>query len=83
LTGPLVVHRYDPVFEDARPQPFLDQADDAFVADPMFQEANKPFPTYTSGLVGNRSQAEGTIAIGMEASGDQDARQRERILPQL
>jgi hypothetical protein len=27
-----------PVFQDARLQPFLDQADDAPVADPVFQE---------------------------------------------
>jgi len=27
----------------ARLEPFLDQADDAPVADPMFQEANHPF----------------------------------------
>ncbi|GFM31475.1 uncharacterized protein PY1_contig-18-13 [Novosphingobium sp. PY1] len=43
LPSPPVIHSYDPVFEDARSQPFLDQADDAFVADPVFQEANQPF----------------------------------------
>jgi len=32
-----------PVFEDARPQPFLDQADDALVANPVFQEADQSF----------------------------------------
>ena len=35
--------RDDPVFQDARPQPFLDQADDALVADPVFQETDQPF----------------------------------------
>ena len=43
LTRPPLVYGHDPVFEDARLQPFLDQADDALVADPMFQEANQPF----------------------------------------
>src|SRR6266404_6487485 len=31
-----------PVFQDARLEPFLDQANDALVADPMFQEADQP-----------------------------------------
>jgi len=43
LPCPLVTDRYDPVFEDARLQPFLDQADDAPVTDPVLQEANQPF----------------------------------------
>src|SRR5580693_5814778 len=30
------------LFEDARLEPLLDQADDALVADPMFQEADQP-----------------------------------------
>jgi hypothetical protein len=34
--------RDDPVFKDPCPEP-EDQADDAPVADPMFQEANQPF----------------------------------------
>jgi hypothetical protein len=42
LPGPLAPHRDDPVFQDARLQPFLDQADDAPVADPMLQEADQP-----------------------------------------
>src|SRR5271166_2769039 len=37
-----VIDRHDPIFEDARLEPLLDQADDALVADPMFQEANQP-----------------------------------------
>jgi hypothetical protein len=40
LAGSPVINRHDPVFEDARPQPFLDQADDALVANPVFQEAD-------------------------------------------
>ena len=38
-----ITDRHRPVFEDARPQPFLDQADDALVADPVLDEANQPF----------------------------------------
>lgn len=37
-----VIHSHDPVFEDARLQSLLDQADDALVADPAFQETNEP-----------------------------------------
>jgi hypothetical protein len=37
-----VSYGYDPIFEDARPEPFADQADDALVADAMFQEADQP-----------------------------------------
>src|ERR1700730_7447833 len=37
-----VTGRDDPVFQDARLEPFLDQADDAPVADPVFQEADQP-----------------------------------------
>jgi site-specific DNA recombinase len=33
-------HRHDPVFHDTRLEPFLDQANDALIADPVFQEAN-------------------------------------------
>ena len=42
LTRSPVIDRHDPVFKDARLEPFLDQADDALVADPMFQEADQP-----------------------------------------
>src|SRR5208283_3732504 len=43
LPGPLFLHDDDPFVQDARLQPFLDQADDAFVADPMLDEADQPF----------------------------------------
>ena len=33
---------YDPVFEDARLEPFPDQTDDAPVADAVLQEADQP-----------------------------------------
>jgi hypothetical protein len=40
LASSPVIDCYDPVFEYTRAQPFLDQADDALVTDPMFNEAN-------------------------------------------
>jgi hypothetical protein len=43
LTRPLVTDRDDPVFQYARLQPFSYQADDAWVADPMLDEAYEPF----------------------------------------
>src|SRR5271166_6676443 len=43
LPRPLLTDRHRPLFEDARPQPFADQADDALVADPMLDEPNEPF----------------------------------------
>jgi hypothetical protein len=42
LAGSTVSYGYDPVFEDARPEPLTDQADDALVADAVFQEADQP-----------------------------------------
>jgi hypothetical protein len=43
LPRPSLAGRQDPVLQDARLEPFLDQAEDADVADPMLQEAEKPF----------------------------------------
>src|ERR1700738_4271981 len=34
---------HDPIFHDARLEPFADQADDAPVADPMLHEPDEPF----------------------------------------
>jgi hypothetical protein len=42
LPCPPLTRRHDPILQDARPEPFQDQADDASVADPMLQEANQP-----------------------------------------
>ena len=42
MAGSAVSYGYDPVFEDARLEPFTDQADDALVADAVFQEADQP-----------------------------------------
>ena len=43
MTRPLLLNRHHPVFENAGPQPFLDEPDDALIADPVFQEADDPF----------------------------------------
>jgi hypothetical protein len=43
LPRPSVTDRHHSVFHDARPEPFLDQPDDAPVADPMLQEPDQPF----------------------------------------
>jgi len=43
LPRPSLTDRHNSVFQDARLQPFPDQADDASVADMMFQEPDQPF----------------------------------------
>src|SRR3954471_19581607 len=43
LPRPRLLDCHDPVFEDAGSQPFLDEPDDALVADPVLQEADDPF----------------------------------------
>jgi hypothetical protein len=40
LSRPLITDRDDSVFQNARLQPLLDQADDASVAGPVLDEAN-------------------------------------------
>jgi hypothetical protein len=42
LPRPPVTDRQDLLFQDARFQPFLNQADNAPVADPMLQEPDQP-----------------------------------------
>jgi hypothetical protein len=39
---PLFTDRDDPVFQHARLEPFLDQADDAWIANPMLDETDQP-----------------------------------------
>jgi site-specific DNA recombinase len=39
---PRLANRHDPIFKDARLQPFLDQADYAQVIDPVLQETDQP-----------------------------------------
>lgn len=46
LPGSPVTDADDPVFQNSRLQPFLDQADDAPVADPVLHEAKQPFLAY-------------------------------------
>ena len=45
LPGSPAAVRHHPVFQDARLEPLLDQADDARVADPVLDEANQPIST--------------------------------------
>jgi len=42
LSRPPDAFRHDPVFQDARLEPFLDQADDALIADPVLDETDEP-----------------------------------------
>ena len=42
MPRPLLTDRDDPVLQHARPQPFLNQADDAWIADPMLDKAVQP-----------------------------------------
>src|ERR1700730_4871739 len=42
---PPVTRRHDPIFEHSRLEPFLYQADDAPIADPVLQKAHQPFLT--------------------------------------
>ena len=42
LPRPPVADRHRPIFEDARSEPFADQADDALVANPVFHKAGQP-----------------------------------------
>ena len=43
LSRPRLLDRHDPVFEDAGPQPFLDEPDDALVADPFLSFDRDPY----------------------------------------
>jgi len=43
LPRPPLARGHDPVLKDARLEPFLDQAENAVVADPMPQETHEPF----------------------------------------
>jgi hypothetical protein len=40
LTRPFLLYGHDPILKDAGSQPFLDEPDDALVADPVLQEAD-------------------------------------------
>src|SRR6516164_2948540 len=63
LTGSTVSYGYDPVFEDARLKPFTDQADDALVADPVFQEADQPILVDAAKRRGDRLPIAGIFPI--------------------
>jgi site-specific DNA recombinase len=59
LPRPLLLDRHDPVFEDAGSQPFLDEPEDALVADPMLQEADNP-------LLGNLREERPDVGVEYE-----------------
>jgi len=61
LTCPLLLDRHDPVFEDAGSQPFLDEPEDARVADPVLQEADNP-------LLGNLREERPDVGVEYESS---------------
>ena len=42
LPCPRLTNCHDPVFKDARLQPFLDEADDAQVFNPVLHETDQP-----------------------------------------
>src|SRR6202023_1724594 len=56
LPRPFFLNRHDPVFKDAGSQPFLDEPDDALVADPMLQEADNP-------LLGNFREERSDVGV--------------------
>jgi len=41
LSCPLVTDHHPLIFQDPRLEPFLDQAEDALIADPVLQEADQ------------------------------------------
>jgi len=91
LPGPLVTCRDDPVFQDARLEPFLDQADDARVADPMSQEADEPLlrhfveersdvgVQYVVHLLAANSNRKGIQRIMLAALGSEPIREPEEV----
>ena len=63
MVGSTVSYGYDPIFEDTRPEPFADQADDALVADAVFQEADQPIVVDTAEGSGDRLPISAIIRI--------------------
>src|SRR6476660_191088 len=89
---PPVTNHDDPVFEHARLQPFLDQADDAPVADPVLQEADQPVMTdlieerpdvgvqYEAHLLAADPDTESIQRIVRAAPGSEPAAEPEEVL---
>ena len=76
LPRPSVTHRYGPVFENTRPEPFPDQADDALVADTVLDEPDQP-------VLADRVEERPDIGVQYEVhlpSGDPDRQGVERIM---
>ena len=64
MAGSTVSYGYDPIFEDARLKPFTNQADDALVADPVFQEPDQPILADTAKGSGDRLPIAEIFPIG-------------------
>ena len=76
LTRPLLLNRHDPVFEDTGSQPFLDEPEDARVADPVLKEADNP-------LLGNLREERPDISVEYEVhllAADPDDERIQRIV---
>src|SRR6202030_3267652 len=72
----LVTDRHDPVFQDACLEPFLDQADNASVADAMFHELDEP-------LLANRVEERADVGVQYPVhlcAGDPDHERIHRIV---
>ena len=92
LPCPPLTDRHDPVFQDARPKPFLDQADDTPITDPMLYEPNEPFLVhcveersdvgieYVAHLLVDDPDTERVQRIMRAASGPESIREPEEFL---
>src|SRR5215218_1163186 len=76
LPCPRLTDAHDPVFQDPRPEPFPDQADDARVADPVVQETDKPFLAHR---VEERPDV-GVQDVAHLGAGDPDRERIERVV---
>jgi hypothetical protein len=63
LAGSAVSYGYDSVFENTRLEPFTDQANDALVADAVFQEADEPVLADAAERSGDRLPIAGILPI--------------------
>ncbi len=76
LPRPSVTDRHGPVFENTRPEPFPDQADDALVADAVLDEPDQP-------VLADRVEERPDIGVQYDVhlpSGDPDRQGVERIM---
>src|SRR4051812_44250712 len=76
LPCPRLTDAHDPVFQDTRPEPFPDQAEDARVADPVGQETEEPFLAHR---VEERPDV-GVQDVAHLGAGDPDRERIERVV---